>query len=270
MTFLIAGSLLLYLGFILLMYLAQRSFIYFPEPNTQDRAVYNAGDMDVITVETEDGLTLSGWYKAPEGDKPVIVVFHGNASHMGMSAWKVRDFMDAGYGALLPAYRGYAGNPGKPAEQGLYKDAKAFVGWLRDDRKLPDNRIVLYGESLGTGIAVEMAANHFPEIRGLILESPYTSFVDMARRQYFFVPFLNILVRDQYRSIEKIGRVKAPLLVISGKRDIVVPFRMGQAVYDAANDPKEMLAVPLAGHNDLYMHGVGPRVLHFLSGLKGL
>ena len=266
MTFII-GALLIYLAATAAMYFGQRSFIYFPDPNRQNRATYQAGDMDVIHAKTSDGLTLEGWYKAPQGDKPVIVVFHGNASHMGMSAWKVQPYLEAGYGALLPAYRGYAGNPGKPTEAGLYNDARAFLHWLETDKGIPENRIVLLGESLGTGVAVEMAATDFPSIRGLILESPYTSFGDLASTHYPFIPFAGSLVRDRYDSIRKIKKVKAPLLVVHGRQDVVVPFALGERLYRAANEPKQMAVIPLAGHNDLYSYGAGERILHFLSTL---
>lgn len=261
------GLLIAYCGFIVFLYMSQRNFIYFPDPNRPSPSAYGATDMEVIRVTTEDGLQLEGWYKAPQGGKPVIVVFHGNASHQGMSAQKIRPFLKAGYGALLPAYRGYAGNPGHPSEEGLYRDADAFVRWLTADRAVPEKNIVLYGESLGTGVAVEMAARTFSSIRALVLESPYTNFVDMARRQYFFIPFLSHLVRDRYDTLEKIGMVRAPLLIVSGGRDMVVPSQMGQDVFDAANDPKTIIDIPQAGHNDLYAFGAGEKIMTFLAGV---
>ncbi len=264
---LILGAVLFYCGILFVFWLNQRNFVYFPNPQRQIPSVYNASDMQVIKADTEDGLSLEGWYKPPGKDKPVIIVFHGNASHPGFSAWKARPFMDEGYGALLPAYRGYAGNPGKPTEEGLYKDARAFLGWLIAQGILPE-RMVLYGESLGTGIVVEMASTHYRDVKAVILESPYTSFVDLARRHYPFIPLHNFLVRDQYKSIDKIENVTAPLFVISGKRDTIVPFRQGEKLFAAANEPKDMAALEMAGHNDLYSYGADQRVLHFLSGLK--
>lgn len=258
---------LIYVGVIFLFWLNQRSFVYFPNPQRQLASVYNASDMGVVKVPTEDGLELEGWYKAPQAGKPVIVVFHGNASHSGLSAWKTRPYIDAGYGALLPSYRGYAGNPGKPTEQGLYTDARSFIGWLIEKQGIPENNIVLYGESLGTGIAVEMAAGAYKQVKAVILESPYTSFVDLAKHHYFFVPFGGLLVRDKYKSIDKISEVTAPLLVIGGRRDRIVPFAQGEKLFAAANEPKQMVVLDAAGHNDLYNHGAAQRVLHFLSGL---
>ncbi len=266
-VFLIISGIFVYLLFVASLYFFQRKVIYYPNPSRQDRAVYKADDMAVVKVTTEDALELEGWYKAPQDNKPVIVVFHGNASHMGMSAWKVRAFMDAGYGALLPAYRGYAGNPGKPSEQGLYKDARGFLSWLITEKKILESRIVLLGESLGSGVAVEMAANDFPSVKAVILESPYTSFVDMAKNNFPYIPFMNLLVRDKYKNLDKIKNVKAPLFVVHGKRDMIVPFKLGKRLYDEANQPKEMVEMPMAGHNDLYMHGAEQRILHFLSGL---
>jgi len=258
---------LFYISGLLAFYFIQRNFVYFPNPQRQDMAAYNATDMQVVKTRTEDGLELEGWYKPAKGDKPVIVLFHGNASHPGMSAWKVRPFVEEGYGALLPAYRGYAGNPGKPTEQGLYKDAKAFLSWLSDSQKVPQDKIILYGESLGTGVAVEMAASEFSGVKGVVLESPYTSFVDLAKKHYPLIPLHRLLVKDKYKSIEKIGRVKAPLYIISGRMDFVVPVTQGERLFAAAAEPKKMDVLPMAGHNDLYNYGAGQRVLHFLSGL---
>lgn len=249
------------------MWVNQRNMIYFPNPQRQPLSVYGAQDMQVVKVTTEDGLALEAWYKPPEQGRPVIVVFHGNASHSGFSAWKARPFMEAGYGALLPSFRGYAGNPGKPTEQGLYADARAFIGWLITEQQIPESRIVLYGESLGSGIAVEMASGAYPHVKALVLESPYTSFVDLAKHHYRYVPFGGLLVRDKYLSLDKIGKVTAPLLVISGGRDRVVPPAQGERLFAAAGEPKEMVVLDGAGHNDLYQHGAAQRVLHFLSGL---
>lgn len=261
------GAFLLYCGFVFVLWMMQRQILYVPSPVRQDRAVWNAADMDIVTVRTEDGLDLEGWYKPPAKGKPVIVVFHGNASHMGASAWKARPYMDAGYGALLPAYRGYAGNPGSPDEQGLYKDAAAFLDWLAKEKDIPPARTVLLGESLGSGVAVAMAADRYRDVKAVVLESPYTSFADLAQVHYPFIPFARYLVRDHYPSIDRIGALTAPLLIVHGRRDVVVPFSQGERLFTAANEPKQMLAVDAAGHNDLYMYGVADGVLHFLSSL---
>jgi hypothetical protein len=258
------GFLCFYFAMLASMYIGQRKMMYYPDPNRQSLAAFRAEDMNVVTIDTADGLELEAWYKAPEENKPVIVVFHGNASHMGMSAWKVRDFVDKGYGALLPAYRGYAGNPGKPNEKGFYLDGRATIEFLLD-KGYEQNNIVLLGESLGSGIAVEIAARHYKDLRAIILESPYTSFPDLARKHYPFVPLVDILVRDQYKSIDKISAIHSPLLVVHGKRDMIVPYEFGKMLFEKANEPKHMLSLDGAGHNDLYLHGASQKIIAFLE-----
>lgn len=248
------------------LFLVQRNFMYFPAKLVQVRSVYNANDMDVVKFQTTDGLTLSAWYKPPVKNKPIIVLFHGNASHMGISALKVRRMLDAGYGAFLPAYRGYAGNPGKPNEQGFYKDARASLDWLMANG-YPQEQIIIYGESLGTGIGIEMASTDYKNVKAVILESPYTSFTDLARRTYFWLP-LGILMRDRYDSIDKIADVKAPVFIVRGGRDRLVPPYMGQQLYDAATAPKEIKTLKDSGHNDMHQNGVDEYILQFISGLE--
>ncbi len=265
--FLLYASIAVYLLFVASLYFFQRNFIYFPVSSMPDQALYEAEDMQLVHAETEDGIKLAAWYKAPEKNMPVIVFFHGNASHVGLSALKTQIHRDAGYGALLATYRGYAGNKGKPTEQGLYKDGRAFVNWLITEQNIPEERIVLYGESLGTGIAVELAANHYRDVKAVVLESPYTSFVDLSKKHYPYVLFAGALTRDRYKSIDKIKNVKAPLLIVHGQLDRLVPYVFGKTLFEAANEPKELAALPIAGHNDLHLHGSKQRILHFLSGL---
>ncbi len=160
------GGLLLYVAVALFLFVIQRSFMYFPDPDRQDPARFGVPDIEVVNVVTEDGLELEGWYQPPADGKPVIVFFHGNASHMGQSAWKTEAYRKRGYGALLMAYRGYAGNPGKPTEEGLYKDADAFLSWLIQSHNKNYQDIVIYGESLGSGVAVQLASTTYRDVGG--------------------------------------------------------------------------------------------------------
>jgi len=266
MDYLLA-ALLIYLLVMALTFFIQRSFMYFPDTARQDPALFQASNMDIINVTTADGLSLQGWYQAPQDqEKPVIVFFHGNGSHMGLSALKTSQMRAQGYGAMLIAYRGYAGNEGKPSEKGLYKDARAFIDWVINEQNIPQERLVLYGESLGSGVAVEMAVNDYPDIAGVILEAPYTSFIEMARRTHFWLP-LDLLMRDRYETIDKIANVKAPILVLHGKRDMIVPYRFGKEVFEAAPEPKIMKTYKEAGHNDQFMHGASDDILTWLDTL---
>lgn len=255
---------IVYLVTALFMYLAQRSFMYYPDTSVPSRAAMGVPDMDVVTVETADGLTISGWYKAPaEPEKPVIVLFHGNASHYAGRSFKARFFMDRGYGYLLAGYRGYGGNEGRPSERGLYEDGRAYMDWLIEQGGIAPEKIVLSGESLGTGVAIQLATE-YPDIGALVLETPFTSFVDLARRHFFIFP-LRLLMKDRFYNIDKIGDITTPVLFVHGRRDMIVPFDNGHRLYQAANEPKVLTDLPLAGHNDIYMHGAALHILEFLD-----
>jgi uncharacterized protein len=258
--------LFLYFGLLLILFFVQRQFMYFPDVTRPSPVVFGVADMKAAEVTTSDGLKLAGWYKAPpDAGKPVVILFHGNAGNIGMRNFKARLLIDAGYGALLAEYRGYGGNPGKPTEQGLYADAQAYLAWL-EKQGFPPSRVVLYGESLGTGVAVQMAAEK-PDYKGLILETPFSSVVSLAQKIYFFAPAW-LLVRDRYDNVAKIGKIKVPLLVLHGSIDAVVPYYQGKRLFDAANEPKKMETFPLGNHNDLYNCGAGAKVLSFLGNLK--
>jgi len=264
MDFLIA-CLITYAVIVLALYIVQRSMIYFPDTNLPSPDFFGLADMDVMDVTASDGVVLKGWYKAPvEAGKPVILLFHGNAGHIGIRNFKVRPFLDTGYGFLLAEYRGYGGNPGSPTEQGFYRDARAYIEWLRAEGIAPED-IILYGESLGTGVAVQMATE-YPDMKALVLETPFTSFVDLGKRLYFFLP-VSLMMRDRYDSLSKIGGVKMPLLVLHGTADMVVPYRYGKALFEAAPQPKRMETFPGGGHNDLYAHDADGRILKFLESL---
>ncbi len=254
---------LLYGALVLGLYIAQRSMIYFPDRDHPTPAEYGVPQMKEVRVETDDGLTLGGWYIAPkEEGNPVILWFHGNASHHGQRAFFVATYLNLGYGVMLAGYRGYGGNPGKPTEENLYKDARAWIRGLHD-AGIKTEDIVLYGESLGSGVAVQMATE-LPDARALVLQAPYTSLPGVAKTRYFFVP-VDLLMKDKFESIKKIGDIKMPLLVMRGKKDSVIPPYIGQRLFDAAPEPKEQEIYPENGHNDLPAGKMSARVYSFLS-----
>lgn len=220
--------------------------------------------MRPVTLQTEDGLALLAWWAPPRApDRPVIVFFHGNAGHIGYRGPKLRIFLDRGYGVLIPAWRGYSGNPGKPHEAGLYADGRAALRFL-DEQEIPDAQRVFYGESLGAAVAVELAAGGAGG--AMVLEAPFTALPEVAAAHYPIFPARR-LVKDRFDSAAKIGRVRIPMLVVHGERDAVVPVRFGRALLAAANEPKEGAFIANAGHNDLYRFGVSGRVIGFIDRL---
>ena len=251
---------LLLLGAVFLM---QRSLLYPGAKATPDVTRAGVAGIEVVTTETSDGLRLSHWYVPPRDDQgPVLVVFHGNAGHHGDRLPKLIGLVRAGIGVLLAGYRGYGGNPGRPTEEDLTADARVLLDWLAKQGVGPE-RTVLYGESLGTGIAVKMAAER--QVAAVVLESPYTTMAELAQFHYWYLP-AKWLILDKWNSLAHIGRIGAPLLVVHGARDRIVPLRYGRRLFEAAPEPKEFFAMERGGHNDLYeFPEVAARVIDFLE-----
>ncbi len=258
----VAGAVALYALFIAILFFMQRSLLYHPDQTAPDPAAYGVPEMSPVRLDTEDGFQLLGWWRAPrDSGQPVLVYLHGNAGHIGDRAHKVRGYLDAGYGVLLVSYRYNAGIGGSPSEEALFADARAGLAFVAREG-LAEDRIVLYGESLGSGPAVAMAATQ--RIGALVLEAPYTSMVDLARHHYWYAP-ARWLVRDRLNSISRIGKIAAPLIVIHGESDRVIPVKFGRRLFDAAPETKEAHFLPGAAHNNLIDFGMAPLVIDFLE-----
>ena len=244
------GAYLLLLGGVFVM---QRAMLYPADRETPDLAQVQAqagvSGFQEVTTETADGLRLAHWYLPPaEPAAPVLVVFHGNAGHRGGRVPKLAALIRAGFGLLIAGYRGYGGNPGQPNESDLSADAHGLLDWLAGQGISPA-RTVLYGESLGTGIAVKMATER--PAAAVILEAPYTSIAEVAQAHYWYLP-ARWLVLDKWDSLSRIARINTPLLLVHGLRDRTIPTRYGRRLFDAAVEPKELLLVEDGVHNDLY------------------
>ena len=252
----------IYVVLVAALYLLQRSVLFHPDPTRPEPADFGVGEMQAVTLETEDGLRLLAWW-SPPGDEtlPVLLFFHGNAGHIGYRGEKLRPYLNRGWGVLLVAYRGYSGNPGAPTEPGLYADGRAALAFL-GERGIPSSRQVVYGESLGAAIAVELARK--TKFGAVILEAPFTSVADVAQGMYPFIP-VRPLVRDKFASIEKISEIRSPLLVIHGDADRIIPVRYGRRLYDAADDPKSVHVVQGGGHNNLHAFGISDEVIDFVG-----
>ncbi len=243
----------------------QRKLVYFPDPRRPDLSARGAEPFAEVAFATADGLRLLAWYAPPgDGDAPVLVYFHGNGGSIAMRAAKFAPFFEAGYGALLVEYRGYGGNPGAPSEAGLYADGHGALDWLEREGIAPARR-VLYGESLGTGVAVELALSR--SVGALVLEAPFTALAEVGARAYPWLP-VRALVRDRYDSLAKIGRLAVPVMVIHGEADRVVPAEMGRALLAAANEPKRGLFLLGVGHDELIGTGAPQAVLGWLATLS--
>ncbi|MGQ3889569.1 alpha/beta hydrolase [Legionella sp. CNM-1927-20] len=228
------------------MYLLQRQFIYFPARVMPIRQFFAADDMQEVYLNTEDKLKLLAWYKPAQSDMPTIIYFHGNAGHIGYRMPFIRYFLNEGYGVLLVEYRGYGGNEGKINEQGLYLDGQAAIKFLQEQGILLP-KIILYGESLGTGVATKLGTQY--KVCAIILQSPYTSLSALARVHY---PWLPIPLRDKFDSIKRINEITAPVLILHGRQDNIVPYAQGLELYNKANEPKEFIDFEKRGHNNLW------------------
>ena len=236
-----------YAAVVALAFFFQRSLMYYPSGAVPAPAAAGLPEAEAVRYATGDGLELGAWYAPPRGGRPVIAYFHGNGGNLAMRAPLVRPFVDAGYGVLLAGYRGYGGNPGSPDEDGLMADGRAALRFLAGLGMAPEST-VLYGESLGSAVAVRMAAEH--GAGAVILDAPFTSALEVARQQYRFLP-VRWLMRDRYITLERIAAIAAPLLVIHGTADSIVPAAHGRRLLAAAREPKEGIFVEGAGHEGL-------------------
>jgi uncharacterized protein len=249
------------------LYFAQRSLIYYPDQTRPLAPDFGVPEMTAFDLTTEDGINLLTWYHPPaSASAPVIVYFHGNAGHIGYRASKIRPYMDAGFGVLLLSWRGYSGNEGSPSEEGLYSDGRAALSFLETEGITPD-RMVLYGESLGSAIAVELAHNQAESgtsVGAVVLEAPFTSLPEVATQHYPWLP-VSWMMEDRFESLSKIGDVMSPVLVLHGELDNVVPVDQGWRMAEAAKKPKQGRFYAEAGHNDLYEFDAADSVISFIE-----
>jgi hypothetical protein len=246
-----------------LLYVYQRELMYRPEQIARVAPDYYEMLTGVQEVEltTPDGLRVYAWYAPPPEGRPTVVIFHGNGGSLRSQRYRLAHFKSANMGVFLVAYRGYSGSDGAPSEEGLYTDARATFAWLKA-QGVTEDRIVLYGESLGSGIATKMAVEH--EVAAVVLESPYTSTVDVAAEKFPFVP-VTLLMQDRFDSLSRIGAVREPLLVMHGEADEVIPQTFGRKLFDAANEPKEGYWPKLAGHNTIFDLGGADMAVDFIE-----
>lgn len=251
-----------------LMFVLQRALLYPASKDVPRLQAAGLQGIETVTTEPEPGLTLTHWFKPPATpDDPVVVVFHGNAGHIGDRVPKLQALFHNGLGIFLVGYRGYGGNPGKPSEEGLSRDARSVLDWLAA-RGFDGERIVLYGESLGTAVAVKTATEY--SVGAVVLEAPPSSIAEVAQSHYWYLPAKWLLL-DQWDSLSRIARIGAPLLVFHGEQDRTVPAKFGKRLFAAALEPKESFFLPGGNHNNLFeFPEVAERVILFIrSHIRG-
>jgi len=242
-----------YLAILAIVYTNQISLTFPADTSPDNAAAANLPGLATITLHTADGLALAAWYKPPAPGKPTLLYLHGNAGNLMGRIGRVQFFAQPGWGELFLEYRGYGGNPGTPSEDGLNQDALAALAYLAT-QNIPSTRVVLYGESLGTGVAVRLATEK--PVAAVILDSPYTSVADVAQDRYWYLP-AKALIKNHFELLARIDAIDAPLLVLQGDEDDVVPPAMGRAVYAAAQPPKQFWAGPATTHFNVAETGGG-------------
>ena len=216
------------------LYIFQRDLLYHPTENNYDGDKLTVNIQEVKIV-TDDNIDLLAWYHNKDINKFKTILFlHGNAGSLENRIHKINHFEDMNINFLLLSWRGFSGNKGKPTEKGLYQDARSAVKWLVKQGVIEEN-IIIYGESLGTGITTEIAQNK--NFAGIILESPFTSMIAAGKSKYPIFP-INLLLKDKYESDKKIKNIKSPVLIMHGEEDQIVPFWMGEKMFQMANEPK--------------------------------
>ena len=245
-------------------YFGHRMFMYFPDPARIPPNAAGLDGVEEIEFAAADGTKLIAWYAPAADGKPTILYFHGNAANAANRAPKIDMMIESGFGVFYLNNRGYGGSGGSPSEANNVADAVAAYDHLRG-LGVPTDKIAAFGESLGSGQAVQLAAER--PVGAVVLEAALTSTVEVGRSIYFWLP-LSLLITDQYNVERDIARVTAPLLILHGERDEVIPVAMGRRIYNAANEPKRVELFRDGRHNDLFDHGAWERMRDFLLALE--
>ena len=226
-----------YILLLIVVFFFQRNLLYHPSLDNyiKDQVVKEPSKIEKVKITTNDEIDLIGWFYNKDIEKfKTILFFHGNAGSLENRTYKLNHFKNLKVNFLIIAWRGFSGSKGQPNEKGLYEDAKSAIKWLKK-KGIDENNIILYGESLGTAVAVEVAQNR--NYAGIILESPFTSMVEMGKKYYPIFP-VRFLLKDKFESYKKISNVFSPILIMHGKVDKIVPYKMGKKIYELANEPK--------------------------------
>jgi fermentation-respiration switch protein FrsA (DUF1100 family) len=249
-----------YCGLLLLVYLGQRALQYFPERARTPPAAAGLPEAEEVVLDSSGGERVIVWHIPPRGEKPVVLYFHGNGGSLRFRVDRFRALAADGTGLIALSYRGYGGSSGRPTEKGLIDDALATYAFAA--ARYPASRLALWGESLGTGVAVALAAQK--PVGRIVLESPFTSIADIAAQIYWFFP-VRLLIKDSFRSDLLIGTVTAPFLILHGDKDSIVPIALGDQLYKLITAPKRFVRFPGAGHNELAAYGALEAAKQFLS-----
>jgi len=256
----IFSAILLYIFFGLLLYVLQRRILFNTSGHPGTPADYDLYLTKEIHILTEDNIKLLSWFHKGDQKLPLLIYFHGNSFNIGDRAFRIRRYIDQNWNVLLVSWRGFSGNKGKPTEENLYKDGEAVLKYLSKYSNFSKDQIVVYGESLGSGVAIELATRY--DFLSVVLEAPFTSISDIAKKRYKIYP-TKYLVKDKFDNLSKIDKIKSPLLIISGKKDEIVPHYHSLKLLNKAKVKKKGVFIDEAIHNNLYDFGIEKEVIAF-------
>lgn len=232
-----------------LMYVFQARFVYFPIEKLYFSPVDIGLDYEDVYLDINGDISIHGWYIPHENPRATLLFFHGNGGNISHRLESICIFHDLGLSVYIIDYEGYGKSDGSPSEQATYRDAMAAWQYLVNERSIPGNEIVLFGRSLGGAVAVWLAAQK--QVGALILESTFTSIMDMGRHYYPYLP-VNLLTRYRYPSAQRISEIDCPLLVIHSPEDEIIPYYLGKKLFELADEPKIFLDIR-GGHNDGFL-----------------
>ena len=252
---------ILYGAVLALAFAVQRRIVFQPDTARPLASALAIPELKEVTIRSRGQPPLLAWYLPAPANRPMIAYFHGNGGNLAYRGDRIRSFWQAHLGLMMVEYPGYGGNAGSPSEAGLLAAGRGVLAFL-DAQGVQSDRLIFYGESIGSGVATRLATEH--PVAGLILESSYTSVLDIARRTLWgrFLP-VQLLLRDRFEQLSLIKNVHAPLLIMQGEKDTIVPPDMGRILFSASNEPKVMWRAPDGGHNNLSQYGAMNRAIAF-------
>lgn len=261
------SCLFLYLLVLVLVYVGQRNMMYHPnKKQIHELSFYNIEDTEEIFLTTKDKVRLQAWFKKPKDGKDMVIFLHGNAGNLENRIDKLEQLAQMGYGFIIPAWRGFGKSGGTPTKEGLFMDAEAAIDYVKEQNYNLYN-VIMVGESLGTGVATEMAIKY--KFKGLFLITPYTSIANRAGEIYPFLP-TKYLTKDNFQVEENIDIINQPLLIVHGAKDVVVPFQHSNKIFERAKQPKKIIIYPGVGHNDYDVREVFEEMRKFFDNKKGV
>jgi fermentation-respiration switch protein FrsA (DUF1100 family) len=257
LSIIMGSMLILFIGVLLITYVVLGAVLYFKQPGflfRPEREISGTPaeiglDFEDVVFKSADGVDLNGWYVPAKSSKLTLLFCHGNSGNIGHRLDSINIFHNLGLNCFIFDYRGYGSSQGKPSEEGTYADAMAAYKWLTEEKKTVAEDIIFFGRSLGGAVAAQLAGSL--KARALVVESAFTSYVDIAKEYYPYMP-VRWFARFSYSTIDYIRDVHCPVMLIYSRNDEIVPYKFGLELYEAANEPKEFIEI-FGGHNDCFL-----------------